>query len=164
MERLGCISAMADIATTTVGSRANGTISVDEDTKSQAVEKADEDILVRVACCIERGFTNPLSISKLLDTNPWVFKVYSSLNGNWVLTAVQVLHRTYGLIENFSTSFGELTRHHLWWTSKLTIVSAALYFIGGVRVTFSTGIASGGNLAYWSAILTNNTTSINVHV
>jgi hypothetical protein len=27
--------------------------------------------------------------------------------------------------------------------------SAALYFVGGVRVTFSTGIASGGNLAYW---------------
>lgn len=26
---------------------------------------------------------------------------------------------------------------------------AALYFIGGVRVTFSTGIAAGGNLAYW---------------
>jgi hypothetical protein len=28
-------------------------------------------------------------------------------------------------------------------------VLAALYFIGGVRVTFSTGIAAGGNLAYW---------------
>jgi hypothetical protein len=27
--------------------------------------------------------------------------------------------------------------------------TAALYFIGGVRVTFSTGIAAGGNLAYW---------------
>lgn len=27
--------------------------------------------------------------------------------------------------------------------------SAALYFVGGVRVTFSTGIAAGGNLAYW---------------
>lgn len=26
---------------------------------------------------------------------------------------------------------------------------AALYFIGGVRVTFTTGIAAGGNLAYW---------------
>lgn len=26
---------------------------------------------------------------------------------------------------------------------------AALYFVGGVRVTFSTGIAAGGNLAYW---------------
>ena len=30
--------------------------------------------------------------------------------------------------------------------------SAALYFIGGVRVTFSTGIAAGGNLAYWYAV------------
>lgn len=30
---------------------------------------------------------------------------------------------------------------------------AALYFIGGVRVTFSTGIAAGGNLAYWSAFI-----------
>lgn len=28
-------------------------------------------------------------------------------------------------------------------------LSAALYFVGGVRVTFSTGIAAGGNLAYW---------------
>lgn len=30
-------------------------------------------------------------------------------------------------------------------------ISAALYFVGGVRVTFSTGIAAGGNLAYWYA-------------
>ncbi|KAK2763135.1 hypothetical protein FQN54_009771 [Arachnomyces sp. PD_36] len=30
------------------------------------------------------------------------------------------------------------------------ICTAALYFIGGVRVTFSTGIAAGGNLAYWT--------------
>jgi hypothetical protein len=29
------------------------------------------------------------------------------------------------------------------------VQQAALYFIGGVRVTFSTGIAAGGNLAYW---------------
>ncbi|KAL1614229.1 hypothetical protein SLS56_012161 [Neofusicoccum ribis] len=42
-----------------------------------------------------------------------------------------VLHRTYNLFHNFATTF------------------AALYFIGGVRVTFSTGIAAGGNLAYW---------------
>ncbi|OBT72264.1 hypothetical protein VF21_08175 [Pseudogymnoascus sp. 05NY08] len=27
----------------------------------------------------------------------------------------------------------------------------ALYFVGGVRVTFSTGIAAGGNLAYWTS-------------
>jgi len=44
-----------------------------------------------------------------------------------------ILHRTYGLLENFSTTF------------------AALYFVGGVRVTFSTGIAAGGNLAYWTS-------------
>ncbi|KAF4634274.1 hypothetical protein G7Y89_g3831 [Cudoniella acicularis] len=36
-----------------------------------------------------------------------------------------ILHRTYGIVENFSTTF------------------AALYFVGGVRVTFSTGIAAG---------------------
>ncbi|KAF9885397.1 hypothetical protein FE257_012919 [Aspergillus nanangensis] len=46
-----------------------------------------------------------------------------------------VLHRTYTLFENFATTF------------------AALYFIGGVRVTFSTGIAAGGNLAYWTSYL-----------
>lgn len=33
--------------------------------------------------------------------------------------------------------------------SDNNIVTAALYFIGGVRVTYSTGIAAGGNLAYW---------------
>ncbi|EFW99455.1 amino acid permease [Grosmannia clavigera kw1407] len=46
-----------------------------------------------------------------------------------------VLRRTYNLFENFSTTF------------------AALYFVGGVRTTFSTGIASGGNLAYWTSYL-----------
>lgn len=35
----------------------------------------------------------------------------------------------------------------LWHDTNATI--AALYFVGGVRVTFSTGIAAGGNLAYW---------------
>ncbi|CAI7634255.1 uncharacterized protein N7487_008796 [Penicillium crustosum] len=47
----------------------------------------------------------------------------------------QVLHRSYSLFENFSTSF------------------AALYFVGGVRVTFTTGIAAGGPLAYWSSYI-----------
>ncbi|KAJ5620990.1 hypothetical protein N7510_004974 [Penicillium lagena] len=46
-----------------------------------------------------------------------------------------VLHRTYTLVENFATTF------------------AALYFVGGVRVTYSTGIAAGGNLAYWTSYL-----------
>ncbi|KAM3084040.1 hypothetical protein ACMFMG_001853 [Clarireedia jacksonii] len=46
-----------------------------------------------------------------------------------------ILHRTYTLIENFSTSF------------------AALYFIGGVRVTYTTGVASGGPLAYWTSYI-----------
>ncbi|PNP48266.1 hypothetical protein TGAM01_v200608 [Trichoderma gamsii] len=46
-----------------------------------------------------------------------------------------VLHRTFNLFHNFSTTF------------------AALYFIGGVRVTFSTGIAAGGNLAYWTSFI-----------
>ena len=34
---------------------------------------------------------------------------------------------------------------------------AALYFVGGVRVTFSTGIAAGGNLAYWYCPTTPST-------
>ncbi|KAK2748525.1 hypothetical protein FQN57_000659 [Myotisia sp. PD_48] len=46
-----------------------------------------------------------------------------------------VLHRSYTLLESFATTF------------------AALYFVGGVRVTFSTGIAAGGNLAYWTNYL-----------
>ncbi|KAH8672482.1 amino acid permease [Ilyonectria robusta] len=46
-----------------------------------------------------------------------------------------VLHRTFNVFHNFATTF------------------AALYFIGGVRVTFSTGIAAGGNLAYWTSFL-----------
>ncbi|EKG17549.1 Amino acid/polyamine transporter I, partial [Macrophomina phaseolina MS6] len=46
-----------------------------------------------------------------------------------------VLHRTFNLFHNFATTF------------------AALYFIGGVRVTFSTGIAAGGNLAYWTSFI-----------
>ncbi|OTA05638.1 amino acid permease PotE [Trichoderma parareesei] len=57
---------------------------------------------------------------------------------NRVLTKLgykPVLHRTFNLFHNFSTTF------------------AALYFIGGVRVTFSTGIAAGGNLAYWTSFI-----------
>ncbi|KAL2285805.1 hypothetical protein FJTKL_07524 [Diaporthe vaccinii] len=46
-----------------------------------------------------------------------------------------VLHKTFNTFHNFATTF------------------AALYFIGGVRVTFSTGIAAGGNLAYWTSFL-----------
>ncbi|KAK1481681.1 hypothetical protein CTAM01_13929 [Colletotrichum tamarilloi] len=46
-----------------------------------------------------------------------------------------VLHRTFNTFHNFATTF------------------AALYFIGGVRVTFSTGIAAGGNLAYWTSFI-----------
>ncbi|KAM0188237.1 hypothetical protein ACHAPI_010726 [Fusarium lateritium] len=46
-----------------------------------------------------------------------------------------VLHRTFNQFHSFATTF------------------AALYFIGGVRVTFSTGIAAGGNLAYWTSYI-----------
>ncbi|KAM5437322.1 hypothetical protein McanMca71_001066 [Microsporum canis] len=58
-----------------------------------------------------------------------------------------VLHRTYTFLESFATTF------------------AALYFVGGVRVTFSTGIAAGGNLAYWTnylitAVFTGITASV----
>lgn len=35
----------------------------------------------------------------------------------------------------------------------MLIIAAALYFVGGVRVTYSTGIAAGGNLAYWTSYL-----------
>ncbi|GKT76561.1 amino acid transporter [Colletotrichum tofieldiae] len=48
---------------------------------------------------------------------------------------ILVLHRTFNVFHNFATTF------------------AALYFIGGVRVTFATGIAAGGNLAYWTSFL-----------
>ncbi|KAL6912556.1 hypothetical protein FSST1_010316 [Fusarium sambucinum] len=46
-----------------------------------------------------------------------------------------VLQRSFNQFHNFATTF------------------AALYFIGGVRVTFSTGIAAGGNLAYWTSYI-----------
>ncbi|KAF7887600.1 hypothetical protein EAF00_009894 [Botryotinia globosa] len=36
---------------------------------------------------------------------------------------------------------------------QLSTSFAALYFVGGVRVTFSTGIATGGNLAYWTSFI-----------
>ncbi|KLP21722.1 Uncharacterized protein LW94_5248 [Fusarium fujikuroi] len=48
---------------------------------------------------------------------------------------VLVLERSFNQFHNFATTF------------------AALYFIGGVRVTFSTGIAAGGNLAYWTSYI-----------
>ncbi|KAF3480047.1 amino acid permease [Arthroderma uncinatum] len=61
--------------------------------------------------------------------------------------ALLVLHRTYTFLESFATTF------------------SALYFVGGVRVTFSTGIAAGGNLAYWTnylitAVFTGITASV----
>ncbi|EGX92642.1 amino acid transporter, putative [Cordyceps militaris CM01] len=70
-----------------------------------------------------------------------------------------VLHRSLNAFQNFATSFGTSTPSPSpllnilvsRTTGGLTIfgIQAALYFIGGVRVTFSTGIAAGGNLAYW---------------
>lgn len=47
----------------------------------------------------------------------------------------QVLHRTFALIDNFSAAF------------------AALYFVGGIRVTFFLGVEAGGPLAYWTSYL-----------
>ncbi|KAH8658164.1 amino acid transporter-like protein [Xylariales sp. PMI_506] len=70
-----------------------------------------------------------------------------------------VLHRTFNLFHNFSTTFGMLCPCRsptLRAPCNLLIFSitvAALYFVGGVRVTFSTGIAAGGNLAYWTSFL-----------
>ncbi|CAK7267428.1 hypothetical protein SEPCBS119000_002541 [Sporothrix epigloea] len=46
-----------------------------------------------------------------------------------------VLKRSFNQFHNFTASF------------------AALYFVGTVRVTFSTGIAAGGNLAYWTSFI-----------
>jgi len=45
----------------------------------------------------------------------------------------QTLDRTWKLFESFSASF------------------AALYFIGGIRVTFTIGVGAGGPAAYWSS-------------
>ncbi|KAF2424507.1 amino acid transporter [Tothia fuscella] len=47
----------------------------------------------------------------------------------------QTLHRSWKFFESFSASF------------------AALYFIGGIRVTFSIGVGAGGPAAYWSSYL-----------
>ncbi|ORY77354.1 amino acid permease [Protomyces lactucae-debilis] len=61
----------------------------------------------------------------------------SSLNEDEKLLArlgyKSVLHRSFALVDNFSAAF------------------AALYFVGGVRVTFGLGISSGGPAAYWSS-------------
>ena len=58
------------------------------------------------------------------------------------------------MFENFSTTFGKLFAvYHFGGAFVLTLPQAALYFVGGVRVTFSTGIAAGGNLAYWTSYL-----------
>ncbi|KAF2395733.1 amino acid transporter [Trichodelitschia bisporula] len=45
----------------------------------------------------------------------------------------KTLHRSWSFFESFSASF------------------AALYFIGGIRVTFSIGVGAGGPAAYWSS-------------
>ncbi|KAL7816860.1 amino acid/polyamine transporter I [Trichoderma aethiopicum] len=77
---------------------------------------------------------SPPRDSKAHDVEP----VVEESADNRVLTRLgykPVLHRTFNLFHNFSTTF------------------AALYFIGGVRVTFSTGIAAGGNLAYWTSFI-----------
>ncbi|BFZ57096.1 hypothetical protein PYCC9005_004146 [Savitreella phatthalungensis] len=46
-----------------------------------------------------------------------------------------VLHRSFQLIDNFSAAF------------------AAMYFVGGIRVTYFLGIGAGGPLAYWTSYL-----------
>lgn len=46
-----------------------------------------------------------------------------------------MLHRTFVLFDNFSAAF------------------AALYFVGGIRVTFAIGVSAGGPLAYWTSYL-----------
>ncbi|KAK4934118.1 hypothetical protein LTR66_015718 [Elasticomyces elasticus] len=47
----------------------------------------------------------------------------------------QTLHRQWKFFESFAASF------------------AALYFIGGIRVTFSIGVGAGGPAAYWSSYI-----------
>ncbi|CAK7267426.1 hypothetical protein SEPCBS119000_002540 [Sporothrix epigloea] len=69
---------------------------------------------------------------------PELDKEYDQRSDDEILQSLgytPVLKRSFNLFHNFTTSF------------------AALYFVGGVRVTFSTGIAAGGNLAYWTSFL-----------
>ncbi|KAF9872106.1 amino acid transporter [Colletotrichum karsti] len=66
--------------------------------------------------------------------NPGQFPLASEMDASKD-SQILVLHRTFNVFHNFATTF------------------AALYFIGSVRVTFSIGIASGGNLAYWTRYL-----------
>ncbi|KAE9965974.1 hypothetical protein BLS_007289 [Venturia inaequalis] len=49
----------------------------------------------------------------------------------------QTLHRSWKFFESFAASFAK----------------AALYFIGGIRVTFSIGVGAGGPAAYWSSYI-----------
>lgn len=58
------------------------------------------------------------------------------------------------MFENFATTFGmSLIASPSYGRIHPDFDLAALYFVGGVRVTFSTGIAAGGNLAYWTSYL-----------
>lgn len=51
------------------------------------------------------------------------------------------------MFESFAASFGRL-RLFRYLRIVLTTL-AALYFVGGIRVTFSYGVGAGGPAAYW---------------
>ena len=49
----------------------------------------------------------------------------------------------------FWYGFPIIRSHH----SYIYVVVAALYFVGGIRATFSIGLGTGGPVAYWPAYL-----------
>ncbi|OAR01737.1 hypothetical protein LLEC1_04217 [Akanthomyces lecanii] len=93
------------------------------DTDSDSEDRQDEKVLVS---------TSPVCVSRQSHNAKRLIDRAQEKLG---YTPDQVLHRSLNTFQNFATSF------------------AALYFIGGVRVTFSTGIAAGGNLAYWTSFI-----------
>ena len=109
-----------------------------EDNKSVIIEARDDAQLVSNRF---QSQSSPMMVKLILSIrsgNSWLqtrkSNLFSKIQRLKNSQKIQVLHRTYTLIENFSTSF------------------AALYFVGGVRVTYTTGIASGGPLAYWLVV------------
>ncbi|KAK5003087.1 hypothetical protein LTR28_010603 [Elasticomyces elasticus] len=60
----------------------------------------------------------------------------------------QTLHRQWKFFESFAASFGMCPLEKVSYVDRLTAI-AALYFIGGIRVTFSIGVGAGGPAAYW---------------
>lgn len=62
---------------------------------------------------------------------------------------IQTLHRQWKLFESFAASFGNTCWFMIGIGLQLLTTSAALYFVGGIRTTFTIGIGAGGPAAYW---------------